>query len=54
MNPSLSIRNTIALAVATLAFLGCASSSYAADLSAIQREVGKRHDEARTEHEMLE
>jgi len=43
---TLSTRSTIAFALASCSFLGCASSSYASDLPAIRREVTKRHDEA--------
>jgi acetylornithine deacetylase/succinyl-diaminopimelate desuccinylase-like protein len=41
-----STRSTIAYALASFTLLGCASAAYASDLSAIQREVTKRHDEA--------
>jgi acetylornithine deacetylase/succinyl-diaminopimelate desuccinylase-like protein len=43
---TLSTRSTTAFALASFSLLGCASSSYASDLPAIQREVTKRHDEA--------
>ncbi len=46
MIPSHPTRSTLALALASCALLGCASAAYASDLSAIQREVTKRHDEA--------
>ena len=46
MTLTLSTRSTIAFALASCSFLGCASSSYASDLPAIRREVTKRHDEA--------